>query len=129
MTLTVKDKSQSPEQIKLQLKNDTNPTDIKVGINTFNTLRDGRILIETGSEEDINSLSSAINTKCGEQLENRINKLRESRLIIYNVSEEITIEYATDIIKVQYPYIILNEEDIVENFRYKTRKGNFNLVI
>jgi hypothetical protein len=41
--------------------------DIKVGIKTFKTLRDGRILTETGSEEEINSLSSAISTKCGEQ--------------------------------------------------------------
>jgi hypothetical protein len=37
------DISQSPEQIKFQLK-DINPTDIKVGIKTLKTFRDGRIL-------------------------------------------------------------------------------------
>ena len=51
ITLNAKDKSQSLEQNKFQLKKDINPTDIKVDINSFKTLRKGRILIETGSEE------------------------------------------------------------------------------
>jgi hypothetical protein len=76
----------------------------------------------------MNSLSSAINTKCGEQLAVRKHKLRKSRLIIYNVSEGITTENATDIIKAQNPYLIMNEEDVLANVRYKTRKGNYNLV-
>ena len=55
--------------------------------------------------------------------------MRKPRLIIYNMSDLTTIENATDIIKAQNPYIVLNEEDIVAKFRYKTRKGNYNLVI
>jgi hypothetical protein len=106
------------------LKKDINPADIKVGVKTFKTLRGGKILIETGSEEEINSLSSAISTKCGEQLEIGKHKLRNRRLIIYNVPEEPTVENAIHIIKVQNSDIILNEEDIVAKFRYKTRKGN-----
>jgi len=47
------------------LKKDINPTDIEVGITTLKTLRDGRILIETCSEEEIKSLSLAINNKYG----------------------------------------------------------------
>jgi hypothetical protein len=90
ITLKAKDNCKSPEQIKLQLK-DINPTDIKVGIKTLKTLRNGRTIIETGSEEDTNSLSSAIITKCGEQLEIIKHKLRKPRLIIYNVYVEITI--------------------------------------
>ena len=127
LTLTAKGKSQSPEQIKLQLKKDINPTDIKVGVKTLKTLRDGRILVETDSEEEINSLSLAISTKCGEQLEIRKHTLRKPTLILY-VSEETTIENATDIIKAQNPDIVLNEDNIVAKFRYKTRKGNYNLV-
>ena len=129
ITLKAKDNCKSLEQIKLQLKKDINPTDIKVGIKTLKTLRDGRIIIETGSEEEINSLSSAISTKCGEQLEIIKHKLRKSRLIIYNISEEITIENAATIIKAQNPEIKLNGEDTVAKFRYKTRKGNYNIVI
>jgi hypothetical protein len=99
ITLKATDNSQSPEQIKLQLKKDINPADIKVGIKTLKTLRDGRILIETGSEEEINSPSSAISNKCGEQLEIIKHKLRKPRLIMHNAPEEITIENATAIIK------------------------------
>ena len=85
------------------MKKDINPTDIKVGIKTLKTLWDSRILMKTGSEEEINILSSAISTKCGEQLEIIKHKLRKPRLIIYNVSEEITIENAATIIKAQNP--------------------------
>jgi hypothetical protein len=47
ITLKVKDNEKSPEQIKLQLNKEINPTDMKVGIKTFKTLRDGRIIMET----------------------------------------------------------------------------------
>ena len=87
-TLKAKDKSQTPEQIKLQLKKFINPTDIKVGIKTLKTLREGRILIETGTEEEIDSLSSAISTKCSEQLEIGKRNLRKPRLIIYNFQKK-----------------------------------------
>jgi len=50
ITVKGEDNSQSTEQIKSQLKKDINPTDIKGGIKTLKTLRDGRILIETCSE-------------------------------------------------------------------------------
>jgi regulator of replication initiation timing len=46
ITLKAKDNEKSPEQIQLQLK-EINPTGIKVGIKTFKTLRDGRVIIET----------------------------------------------------------------------------------
>jgi hypothetical protein len=100
ITLKVKDNSQSPEQIKLQLKKNINSAEIKVGIKTLNTLWDGRIIIETGSEKEINSLSSAISTCC-EQLEIIKHKLRKPRLIIYNISEEITTGNAAAIIKLK----------------------------
>jgi len=82
ITVKGKDNTQLTEQIKSQMKKDINPTDIKVGIKTLKTLRDGRILIETCSEEEINYLSRAINTKYGEQLEIMKHKLRKPRLII-----------------------------------------------
>jgi len=49
ITVKGKDNSETTKQIKSQLKKDINPTDIKVGIKTLKTLRDGRILIETCS--------------------------------------------------------------------------------
>jgi hypothetical protein len=124
ITLKAKDNSQSLEQIKLQLKKNINPTEIKVRIKTLKTLQDEGIIIETGSKEEIYSLSSAISAKCGEQLEIIKHKLRKPRLIIYNISEDITTENAPAIIKAQNPEITLNGEDITAKFRYKTRKGN-----
>ena len=129
ISIKAKNNEKSPEQIKLQLKKEINPTDIRVGIKTFKTLRDGRIIIETGSEEELKSLSSAISTKCGGQLEVIKHQLRKPRIIIYNAPEEITVENVTDIIKAQNPDITQNGEDMVAKFKYKTKKGNYNIVI
>jgi len=54
--------------------------------------------------------------------------LRKPRLIIH-VSEEITIQNVTAILKAQNPEITLSGEDIVAKFRYKNRKGTYNIVI
>ena len=45
------------------MKSKINPTDIKVGISTLKTLRDGRVQIETGSKEEIDTLQKDINDK------------------------------------------------------------------
>jgi hypothetical protein len=129
ITLKAKDDTLSPEQIKLQLKKNINPTDIKVGIKAVKILRNRGIIIEADSEEGINSLSSEINTKLGERLEIIKHKLRKPRLIIYNISEEVTPENVVAIIKAQNPGIITNGEDTETKFRYKTRKGRFNIVM
>ena len=112
ITLKAKDGTLTPERIKLQLKQKINPTDIKVGIKVVKSLRDRGIIIETGSEEEINTLSSEINTKLGERMEIIKHKLRKPRPIIYNVSEEISTENIVVIIKPQNPEIITNEEEI-----------------
>jgi hypothetical protein len=67
--LTVKSKgNQSPETIKGLLKSKLNPTEIKVGKNTFKSLKNGKVLIETNSKEEIEALEKDINAKCGEKL-------------------------------------------------------------
>ena len=85
--------------------------------------------MQTGGEGKINSPSSAISTKCGEQLEIIKQKLRKARLFISNVPEEITIEKATTIVKAQNPEITPKREDIVAKFSYKNRKGIYNITI
>jgi len=55
-------------------------------------------------------------------------KLRKPRLIIYNVPEEITIANVT-VIKAQNPEITMNGEEVTAKFKYKTRKGNYNIVV
>jgi len=56
-------------------------------------------------------------------------KLKKPRLIIYNVPEEITIANVTNVIKAQNPEIGMNGEEVTAKFRYKTRKGNYNIII
>ena len=81
--LTVKAKEdQSSEIIKGLLKSKINPTEIKVGINTFKSLKKGKVLIETNSKEEIEALGKVINVKCGDKLEANIHILRNPRLVI-----------------------------------------------
>ena len=51
------------------LKSKINPTEIKVGINSLKSLKNGRVQIETSSKEEIEILTTDINEKCGGELE------------------------------------------------------------
>jgi hypothetical protein len=63
--ITVKSKkSLSAETIKETLKSKINPTDIKVGINSFKALTDGRVLITTSRKEEAEALKMDIKAKC-----------------------------------------------------------------
>ena len=128
VTLKAKDATLTTQQIKLQLREHINPTHIKVGIQAVRTLGDKGIRIETGSEEEINTLSTEISTKLGERLEIKKHTLRNPRIIIY-VTEEITTENVAAIIKAQNPEINANGEDIIAKFRYTNKKGRYNLVM
>jgi hypothetical protein len=127
ITLTPNDEALSPEQIKTQLKN-INPTDINVGIKAIR-IREGRIITETGSEEEMNTLRSEIDSKLGERLEVIMHRLRKPRLIIYNVPEEITAQNVATIIRAQNPEIQTNGEDIEAKYKFKDRKGRHNIVM
>ena len=64
--LTVKSKLDLPtEEVKNVLRAKINPTVMKVGIRTLKSLKDGRILIEAGTTEEIYKLSQTIKEKCG----------------------------------------------------------------
>jgi len=68
ITVTSKDK-QTSETIKEILKTNINPTEIKVGINALKTLRNGTVLRETNTKEELEMLGKDINDKCGDRLE------------------------------------------------------------
>jgi len=62
----VKSKLDLPtEEVKNVLRAKINPTVMKVGIRTLKSLKDGRILIEAGTTEEINKLSQTIKEKFG----------------------------------------------------------------
>ena len=66
-------------------------TDIKVGVQSLKTLRDGRVIIEVGSKKEIELLEERIRERCGE-LETNIKKTRKLRLVILNIPNEINME-------------------------------------
>lgn len=128
--LTVKSKkNHPPETTKQILKASINPAEMKVGINTFKSLRDGQVLIETSSKEELESLRTSITSKCGDQLEVNTPKLRNPRLIIYNVPEDISAESAAERIICQNPELNLNDVDIQGKYCYKNKFNKKNMII
>jgi hypothetical protein len=60
------------DAIKNIIKTSVNPTSMKVGICALKSLRDGRVIVETKSKEEIELLCANINEKCRQQLEANI---------------------------------------------------------
>jgi hypothetical protein len=56
-----------------------------VGINSLKTLRNGKVLIAAGNKEDIEILTNDIHEECGDKLEVIVHRLRNPRMVIYNV--------------------------------------------
>ncbi|PSN44024.1 hypothetical protein C0J52_16977 [Blattella germanica] len=100
--------------MKTTLKSKINPAAIKVGIKTFKGLTDGRVLIEVGTEEEIETLSTTINSNCGQTMEANISTLRNPNLIIYDVPAEITKDNIQELIISQNPDLGLQAGDIKE---------------
>ena len=117
------------ETIKGLLKSKINPTEIKVGINTFKSLKNGEVLIETNSKEEIEALEKDINAKCGGKLEVSIHKLSNPRLVILNIPEDISTGNLEDTLVTQNPDRNLKKGDIQAKFSYETKKHIRNLVM
>ena len=128
--ITVKSKQNiSAEAIKGILKAKINPTDIKVGINSFKALTDGRVIITTSRKEDAEVLETDIKTKCGEELEAILHRRRNPRMVIRNIPEDITIRNIEETLIKQNPDLHLNAGDINAKFNYETKNHTRNLVI
>ena len=63
--------------------------------------------IETGSKEEIETLQRDINAKCGDKVTVNVHKLRNSRLVIYNIPEDISTENIEDTLTAQNPELNL----------------------
>jgi hypothetical protein len=119
----------STEAIKTVVKTNINPKAMKVGIKSFKTLKEGMVLIETGTPEEANLLSSSIRDKCGNDLEVTVPKLRNSRMVIYNIPQDVNVENLEETIMTQNPELGLILGDIVAKFSYSTKQGWVNMVI
>ena len=121
--------SNTADTIKDILKSNINPTTVKVAISSIKTLRNSRVQIEVGNKEDIDRLTKDIYEKCGDKLQVSVQKLRNPRLVIYNIPEEITTQNAEDKIIAQNPELNLNKGDISAKFTYVTKRQVWYLVI
>ena len=128
LTVRTKD-NQTTETVKKIIKSSIDPTQMKIGIRTFKGLQNGKVLIETDTENDIQALQNQIRDKCGDRLETNVQKRRNPRLIIYNVPDETTLENAADIICDQNPELAVTREDITAKFIFKNKRNVRNLVI
>lgn len=121
--------NESPEAMKVLLKRHINPTQLKVGVNALKSLRDGRLILESRSKEDIEVLSKEIEVKCGQHIDVNTPQLRNPNVIIFNVPYDITVENAAGIITSQNPELYLSQESLTPRFTFKTKSNIRNIVI
>ena len=126
--LTVKPNDKTAKEIKKLLRTKIDPVNMKIGIRTFKSLKNGNVLIEADSKEEIELLNTQIRDKCGDQVEAKVQKRRDPRLIIYNMPDAVTTENAEDIILAQNPDLSLQEGDIQTKFTFKTKRNIRNMV-
>jgi hypothetical protein len=115
LTLRSKD-NKPPDMIKNLLKSKVNHTEIKVGITSLKSLRNGRVRLEAGSKEEITILVEKIGEKCGEEFNVHVQKKRNPRRVLNNIPEDITTENAEITIISQNPEMDLKEGDIRAKF-------------
>jgi hypothetical protein len=89
-----------------------NPAEIKVGITSMKLLREGRVMIQANSKNEIETLGEEIGGKCREGLEVNVQKLRNTRLVLLNIPDDITIENAEETLTIQNPELDLKNGDI-----------------
>ena len=114
---------ESAEAVKLILKRNIDPTSMQIGINSMKKLRDGRLVVESRSKEEIDMLGKKIEEQCSQLLEVNVPQLRNPNVIIFNVPDDITPENAVDVITTQNQELNLANDSIKPKFIMKS-KGN-----
>ena len=128
--LTLRPKrNQTTDEIKKLLKSKIDPVDMQIGIRSLKSLKNGNVLIEAETKEEIETLHSQIRNKCGEQLEASIQKRRNPRLVVYNIPDSLTTENAERIIMTQNPDLNLQAGNIQTKYIFATKRKSRNLVI
>jgi chaperonin GroEL (HSP60 family) len=80
-------------------------------------------------KSELEEVCKKINELCGEELESYMPTLKNPRVIVFNVPEDITPENAVQAIAVQNSELNLNENEIKQKFVFEDRKKHKNLVI
>ena len=111
------------------LKSKINPTEIKVGIRSIKTLKDGKVQIETSSIQEAETLTKNIKEKLGDKMETNIQRPRKPRMKIHNIPEEVTTDNIEDTLIAQNPDIGIAKGEITPKFTYETKIHTRNIVI
>ena len=120
--------NQSAEYTRTLLKSEVNPTEMKVGIDALKTLKNGQLLIEIEKKSELEEVRKKINDVFREELESYMSTLKNPRLIVFNVPEDITSENAAQAIDLQNSELNLNENETKPKFMFEDRKKHKNLV-
>jgi hypothetical protein len=83
--------NQSAERIRSLLKSKVNPTQMKVGISALKTLKSGELLIESDKKSDLDEVCKKINEICWNELESCMPTLKNPRIIVFNVPEDLPL--------------------------------------
>ena len=75
-----------------------NPSQMKVGISALKTLKNGQLRIDSEKKSELEEACKKINEVCGEELESYMPTLKNTRVIVSNVPEDITPENAVQAI-------------------------------
>jgi hypothetical protein len=73
------------------------------------TLKNGQLLIELEKKSKLEEVCKKMNEVCGEELESYMPKLKNPRIIVFNVPNEITFENVAQAIALQNSELNLNE--------------------
>ena len=115
--------NQTAETIKEMMNSQTNPAEIKVGKENIETLRDGRVQIETDSIQEAKALENSITENLGDKIETHIKRPRKPRLKINNIPEENSTDNIQDTLMVQNPGIGVRKGEIIPKFTYETKRN------
>ena len=105
-----------------------NSSEIKFGITSLKILRDGRVVVDAGSKQEIDSLVDKIRKKCAERLEMNA-KAKQPKDDHTKYPVDITPENASENLIQQNPELAMKEGSIVQKFCHTTKRGTRNLVI
>jgi hypothetical protein len=82
---------------------------MKVGITVLKTMKNGQLLIESDKKSEFEEICKKIHELCGEELESYMATLKNPRIIVFNVPEDITSENAAQAIVLQNSELKLSE--------------------
>ena len=121
VTVTCRE-NQTAETVKDMLRTQINPAEIKVGIESVKSLRDGTVHIEAGSVQGPETLTNCIKDKLGDKIETHILRPRKPRLKIIKIQEEIPTDNIEDTIMALNPEICIGKGETIPKFIYETKR-------